>query len=73
MDTKGVIIYPKIVADRAKTESETATESARLNTIKDELRKRTALAYEALYDKEPSDDAIKKLAASVTVAQKESA
>ena len=63
----------KIVADRAKTESETATESLRLNTIKDELRKRTALAYEALYDKEPTDDAIKRLAASVTVAQRESA
>ena len=41
----------KIIADRAKEESDSKVETYRLDTIKNELRKRTALAYKMLYDK----------------------
>lgn len=63
----------KIIADRDKTKAANDEELARQEIISGELRKRAALVYDALYNREPTDDELKKLSASVTISQKESA
>lgn len=55
----------KILEDINKTESENKTESARQEKISSELHKRAALVYKALYNREPSNENLKALAAAV--------
>ena len=61
----------KILEDIKKTKAENRQELDRQKIIADELRKRAAFVYRVLYDKEPTDDILKKLAATVSVSQKE--
>lgn len=63
----------KIIADKEKTEAENRRELNRQEVISNELRKRAALVYNALYNREPTDENLRALAASVAVGKRESA
>ena len=63
----------KIIEDISKNDTENKAESDRLNTIATELRKRAALVYRTLYNRDPSDTDLKNLSASVNVDKRESA
>ena len=63
----------KLLADLNKSKEENERELNRQEIIAAELRKRAALVYSALYDCQPTDENLKKLATMVSVRQKENA